>query len=227
MPDERPLQDEPTIDIEPESSWVPAITILSGDMKGTKVEVKGEQFIIGRGRDNGLVLSERVVSRRHAVIRLKDTRYSIHDLGSRWGIKVRGNKVTEADLAFGDEIEIAGIRMCFGQELKESLSPPPPPKQSPVRIAIIAMFFVCLAAAAALFYFRNESQKLLDRPGGDVVSQIIFHYDKGIMYYDKIHIDPANRKKAIDEMKAVISLDPDGKTQFSRSARRIIDGLEK
>jgi len=224
MPHKHAIEVEPTLDVEPQSNWVTAITVLSGELDGAKVEIKGELFTIGRERGNSLVLKDNAVSRRHAAIRQDGARYSIRDLGSRWGIKVRGEKVAETDLAFGDEIEIAGIRMRFGQVLKESLSAPPGP--SPVRIAIVILLLVTVLAAGVLFYYRYQSQKMFDRPGGDIVSQIIFHYDKGIMYYDQIHIDPDNREKAIEEMKTVIELDPDGKTQFSRSARRIIDGLE-
>jgi hypothetical protein len=225
MQDRRPPEDDPTIDVEPESNWVPAVTVLSGNMKGTRIEVKGGEFTIGRSSGNDLVIRDKAASRRHATIKFLDGQYSIRDLGSRWGIKLRGEKVAEAQLKFGDEFEIAGIRMSFGRELKLTLSEPAKPPKT--RIAIIAVAFVLVIVAGALIYLRYESRKILDRPGGDVVSQIIFHYDKGIAHYNNIHIDPGDRQKAIDEMKVVIELDPEGTTQFSRSARRIIDGLEK
>jgi len=40
--------DEKTIDIEPQTSWTPALKMLSGKMAGSRVEIKGDSFTIGR-----------------------------------------------------------------------------------------------------------------------------------------------------------------------------------
>lgn len=217
-------KDEATIDVEPESSWVTALTYLSGDRAGEKIAVKGESFTIGRAKGNSLVLNDKAISRRHAAIQLKDNRYYIYDLGSRWGVLLNGSKTAESELKFGDELEIAGTRFTFGLVQKDSLTPQ---RTSWARIAVMILIFAAVATTATLFYFKHITKESLDRPGADVVSQIIYHYDKGISYYNMINQDPSNRQKAIEEMKRVIELDPDQKTQFSLSARRIIDGLEK
>jgi len=185
------MDDEPTIDSEPQPNWVPALTVLSGKARGARVEVAGEHFTVGRAEDNGLVLKDKAVSRKHATIEKKDGRFLIRDLGSTWGVKVAGEKVEEAALSYGSEIEIAGVRMAFGQLLRDELSPAG--ARSPVRIAILILAALTLAALGAIAFFHFQSQKMLDRPGGDIVSQVIYHYDKGILYYEKIHLDPDNR----------------------------------
>lgn len=217
-------KDEATVDVEPESSWVTALTYLSGDHAGEKIAFKGESFTIGRAKGNSLVLNDKAVSRRHAAIQLKDNRYHIYDLGSRWGLLLNGSKTAGSELKFGDEIEIAGARFTFGLVQKDSVTPQ---RTNWAKIAVMILIFAAVATTATLFYFKHITKENLDRPGADVVSQIIYHYDKGISYYNMINQDPSNRQKAIEEMKKVIELDPDQKTQFSLSARRIIDGLEK
>lgn len=217
-------RDEPTIDAAPESSWVPAIKVLSGPKEGSVLEIKCDSFTIGRSSSNSLVLNDKAVSRRHAAIEQKDKRYIIHDLASRWGLKVNGQDLKDAGLKFGDEIEIAGTRMGFDLVLKDQVTKRP---SRWLRHAIIVLLFAAAVSTATLFYFRHQSQKDLVRPGADVLSQIIFHYDQGIFYYNKMSEDKGNQKKVLEEMKKVIELDSKGTTQFSRSARRIIDGFEK
>ncbi|PIR18319.1 MAG: hypothetical protein COV46_00560 [Deltaproteobacteria bacterium CG11_big_fil_rev_8_21_14_0_20_49_13] len=217
-------RDELTIDAVPGSNWVPAIKVLSGPKEGSVLEIKGDSFTIGRSSSNSLVLNDKAVSRRHAAIEQKDKRYIIHDLESRWGLKVNGHDLKEAGLNFGNEIEIAGTRMIFDLVIKDRVTKRP---SRWLRHAIVVLLFAAAASSATLFYFRHQSQKDLVRPGADVLSQIIFHYDQGISYYNKMSEDKGTHEKVLEEMKKVIALDPKGTTQFSRSARRIIDGFEK
>lgn len=223
MPSDAP-RDEATIDVAPESSWATSLTCLSGNYAGEKIEIKGDSFTIGRAKGNTLILNDKAVSRRHAAIQLKDSRYYIYDLGSRWGVLLNGAKTTESELKFGDEIEIAGARFTFGLVQRDTLTPK---KANWSKIILFVLLFAAVATTATLFYVKHTTKEDLDRPGADVVSQIIYHYDKGISYYNMINQDSSNREKAIEEMKKVIELDPNEKTQFSLSARRIIDGLEK
>src|SRR3989338_449257 len=197
--------DEKTIDIEPQTSWTPALKMLSGKMAGSRVEIKGDSFTIGRAGGNSLVLDDQAVSRRHAVIERKDNCYIIHDLGSRWGLLVNGQKTGEAALKFGDEIEIAGIRLAFNLMPRDEFRAAK--KATLRRIAIIVLLFAAIAAVATFIYFKKQSSQTLDRPGADIVSQVIYHYDRGIQYYNQIHLDKTNREKAIEEMEQVIELD--------------------
>lgn len=224
MAEETSLRDEPTIDVAPQSDWIPAINILSGDRVGQIVELKGESFTIGRTRGNSLQLNHKAVSRRHAVIELKDKRFILHDLESRWGVKVNGKDTKEASLKYGDEIEVAGIRLKLDLVLKDKIFKEP---NRWLRRTIIILFIAAALSAVTLLYFRQQSKDDLERPGADILSQIIYHYDQGISYYNKMTDDKSNKDKVMKEMQKVIELDPKGTTQFSRSARRIIDGLER
>lgn len=218
-------RDEMTVDSMPQSNWVPTLTILSGGQQGLCLEIGRESFTIGRSRGNTLVLADKAISRRHAAVEEKDGRYFLYDLKSRWGLKVNGIETRECELKFGDEIEIAGIRLGFAMQLREKITVKK--KKNAVRIFIYILLLAALVGSALLFYFKHQTRENMNRPGGDILSKIMHHYDQGIQFYNQIGIDPSNKEKAIKEMKIVIELDPDSKTQFSLSARRIIDGLEK
>jgi len=81
-----------TQDDEPQRNWslAPAVTT------------------IGRWDDNDVVISDRWVSRHHAEIRREGVRYVIHDLSSKNGLYVNGNRVSGSiALEDGDRIQIA------------------------------------------------------------------------------------------------------------------------
>lgn len=68
---------------------------------------------IGRHIANSLPIPDAEISRRHAQIFPKDDAFFISDLGSRNGVFVNGEKVTEQqELKSGDEIAL-GMSLCF------------------------------------------------------------------------------------------------------------------
>jgi hypothetical protein len=215
---------EPTLEVAPESSWAPSLEVKTGDNEGRIAAVDEPKFIIGRQKRSGLKLDDKVVSRKHAVIEQKDGRFIIRDLGSRWGTKINGVKVEEAELKLGDQIEIAGNMILFDLAKKGAKSAK---RREPIKLAILVVISLALVSFGALSYFKYRVNQNLSRPGGDVLARIMHHYDQGIFYYNKMDKSPVkNRDKCVEEMKAVIQLDPKGKTRFSRSATRILEGLE-
>lgn len=219
-------KDDATIEEAPESNWTPAVTILSGRNKDRGAQVTGDVFTIGRAKGNKLVLNEAAVSRHHAKIISHAGHYVLHDLKSKWGTMLNGQKVTESELKFGDEIEIGGVRLEFNLMSKDSIRPP---RTNWIKMTAIALLVLVAGSLITLFYFKHQVRQDLKRPAGDVLSQIMYHYDQGIYHYNLLNQENKgeNRLKVIEEMKKVIELDPEGNTQFSRSARRIIDGLGK
>jgi len=73
-----------------------------------KAEITSLPFGIGRGRGNGLVIEDRGISKRHALIDYVDGRFLIEDLNSRNGLQVNGKERQTAVLVSGDVI-------CIGQ----------------------------------------------------------------------------------------------------------------
>lgn len=80
---------------------------------------------IGRRLDNNLILEDTRVSRTHAQMRMRRGRYEIFDLGSSAGLRVNGRKVNRHILQPGDVINIAGIKLVYGED------PGGPPDETP------------------------------------------------------------------------------------------------
>ena len=68
---------------------------------------------IGRELDNTLRLSDPSISRHHAVIRLGQAGYEIHDLQSSNGVLLNGNRVPSAPLHDGDRITLGQMQLTF------------------------------------------------------------------------------------------------------------------
>jgi pSer/pThr/pTyr-binding forkhead associated (FHA) protein len=80
-------------------------------------------FIIGRSDECQLSLDDPLVSRRHAVLRVRADGVSLEDLGSRNGVMLNGTKIHgEHDLDPGDRVGIGSQEMTlqFTDERQES-----------------------------------------------------------------------------------------------------------
>jgi len=86
----------------------PVLIAHTGKLDGGRWVLDSEQLIIGRGKDCGLLVPDRQVSRHHARIRRTERGYLLEDLGSKNGTHLNGTEVTEGVLLQdGDEIQIA------------------------------------------------------------------------------------------------------------------------
>jgi pSer/pThr/pTyr-binding forkhead associated (FHA) protein len=87
------------------------------------LELPVGDFIIGRSDECQLSLDDPLVSRRHAVLRVRNDGVSLEDLGSRNGVVLNGTKIHgEHDLDPGDRIGIGSQEMTlqYTDESKES-----------------------------------------------------------------------------------------------------------
>lgn len=74
-------------------------------------------IVVGRGRDCDIVIRDSKVSRHHCQIEpTDDGGWRVRDLGSRNGVVIRGESVTEATLVDGDRLWLGReIRLRFGE----------------------------------------------------------------------------------------------------------------
>ena len=79
-------------------------------------EIKGQWTLaspvtsIGRWEDNDVAIKDRWVSRYHAEVRREGDRYLVHDLGSKNGTLVNGQRIAAPTaLADGDEIQVTPL----------------------------------------------------------------------------------------------------------------------
>ena len=70
---------------------------------------------IGRRADNDIVLDAPTVSRRHAQIRWRYSRFVLYDLSNRGRTLVNDQPITEQALQPGDVISLSDVRLIYGE----------------------------------------------------------------------------------------------------------------
>ncbi len=102
-------------------SDIPALVGLQGLAAGSTFALTDGDVVIGRDGDNGIVLAENTVSRRHArLLRDSQGQFTVSDLGSANGIYINGTRIQRAILSSGDELKIGDNYFRF-QAAQESL----------------------------------------------------------------------------------------------------------
>ncbi len=83
--------------------------------------VEGDETVLGRSRQSDLVLSDKFISRRHALIIRTDGGYAIKDLRSHNGTRVNGEQIDRAvAIRDGDVVKLS----CFVISVDEVSVPP-------------------------------------------------------------------------------------------------------
>lgn len=73
-----------------------------------------DEAVIGRGKDCDIVINEKFVSIKHAIIWREDDEWYLDDLGSRNGTQVNGQRIKqEVVLEPQDVISIGGLNFVF------------------------------------------------------------------------------------------------------------------
>ncbi len=102
---------------------MPSLNVVTNDGRSYSLPVVKGKIIIGRSKDNNLILSDKTVSRRHAEIVKTKEGYLLTDLGSYNGIKVNEKSVQSILLKHNDKIRIGVTHLTFLTGKKEKLSP--------------------------------------------------------------------------------------------------------
>ena len=94
----------------------PAHPVL--ELDGRRYQLTGERTVLGRGSEADVVIDDPGISRRHAEVRLRGGRASVHDLGSTNGTVVDGVRLdatngSTAALADGSTVLLGRTRVRF------------------------------------------------------------------------------------------------------------------
>lgn len=103
--------------------------------EGKTFRLGESEFTLGRDPSSSLILDDRELSRRHALIRRGPSGWEIHDLGSSNGTRVQGHRMESALLSDGDEIRLGPFVLVFSGDrvaAPRPVPPPPPPPPLPV-----------------------------------------------------------------------------------------------
>ncbi|HME87994.1 MAG TPA: FHA domain-containing protein [Chthoniobacterales bacterium] len=99
--------------------------ILTTEAQGKVAYEFAERTItIGRAPDNMIVIDDRSVSNRHALLELSGETYRLKDLDSTNGTKINGVPITETLLRFEDRIRFGAVEARFEPDVCGSKSLP-------------------------------------------------------------------------------------------------------
>ena len=89
------------------------LVVRHGPETGSSYRLEAPVTAIGRHPDSDVFLDDITVSRRHVTIDNGDDGYVLHDVGSLNGTYVNRERVDEAQLHHGDEVQIGRYRLSF------------------------------------------------------------------------------------------------------------------
>jgi pSer/pThr/pTyr-binding forkhead associated (FHA) protein len=91
-----------------------ALLVRQGPQENQRFVLSGSEIILGRADDSHILLDDVTVSRNHAkIIRDDSSGWTIVDLKSLNGTYLNQNRVDQATLAAGDELQIGKYRFSF------------------------------------------------------------------------------------------------------------------
>jgi FHA domain/zinc-ribbon domain len=95
------------------------LLVMRGPNAGSRFLLDNDLTTAGRHPDSDIFLDDVTVSRRHAELYRQGFRFTVRDVGSLNGTYVNRERIEEAELTGGDEVQIGKFRMLFltGQDL--------------------------------------------------------------------------------------------------------------
>lgn len=114
-----PLQEAPapTDDVQVDLSQLPhdagVLIVRSGSQAGETFVLSSTVTRLGRHPDSEIMLDDITVSRRHADVERTDSGYIARDSGSLNGTYVNHERIDEAPLRQGDELQVGKFRLVF------------------------------------------------------------------------------------------------------------------
>src|SRR3989338_4478155 len=195
------------------------VEVLNGPEVGKKASITQETFFLGRDANNHLVLSDRTVSRKHAVINKVEGNFMVSDLKSLKGLLVNGSKMDEALLEDGDEIAVGAVRVRFHLREDQSVSFARKKSKTKQFIASISLLGVLLVWGG-LYHYRGGIKGWLFSPTVDV-SEIRRQYEQGVESFNTRQDTDAAQKAWLK----VLELDPNKTTVFAKKAAKLLESV--
>jgi pSer/pThr/pTyr-binding forkhead associated (FHA) protein len=89
------------------------LVVVRGPNAGSRFLLDDDFTSTGRHPDSDIFLDDVTVSRRHAEFYRQGDRFSVRDVGSLNGTYVNRERIEEAELFGGDEVQIGKFRLLF------------------------------------------------------------------------------------------------------------------
>jgi hypothetical protein len=110
-PDDEGLADQAAIEGLPPGAGL--LVVRRGPNAGSRFLLDAEVTTAGRHPESDIFLDDVTVSRRHAEFRKTADGFSVRDVGSLNGTYVNRERIDEAGLQPGDEVQIGKFRLVF------------------------------------------------------------------------------------------------------------------
>jgi len=114
-----PLQDAPgpaddvVVNVGDLPVGVASLIVRNGPQAGTSLTLDAPLTRLGRHPDSEISLDDITVSRRHAEIERVGNDYVVRDAGSLNGTYVNNERIDQAPLHQGDELQVGKFRLVF------------------------------------------------------------------------------------------------------------------
>lgn len=112
-PDIRGLSTEDQATIEALRPGTALLIVLRGPNTGARFLLDDLEVSAGRHPDSDIFLDDVTVSRKHATFVGSDQGYSVRDAGSLNGTYVNRERIDQARLHTGDEVQIGKFRLVY------------------------------------------------------------------------------------------------------------------
>lgn len=106
-------EEELTVTIEELAEGTGMLVVKRGPNAGSKFLLDAAVIRVGRHPDSDIFLDDITVSRRHAEIVRRGGGFAVRDVGSLNGTYLNRERVEEAPLANGDELQIGKFRLVY------------------------------------------------------------------------------------------------------------------
>ena len=107
------LEEEVALALSDLQETTAMVVVKRGPNAGSKFVLEGDVTRAGRHPDSDIFLDDITVSRRHAEIHRSGEGYVVRDAGSLNGTYLNRERIEEAPLSNGDELQIGKFRLVF------------------------------------------------------------------------------------------------------------------
>jgi pSer/pThr/pTyr-binding forkhead associated (FHA) protein len=110
---EAPVDDEISVALDEIPEGMGMLVVKRGPNVGSRFALDGEVTRAGRHPDSEIFLDDITVSRRHAEFVRQGPGYVVRDVGSLNGTYLNRERIDEAQLGNGDEVQIGKFKLVF------------------------------------------------------------------------------------------------------------------
>ena len=140
------------------------LVVASGSRSGQAISIPGDRFVIGRADDCNLKPRSELISRYHCEISQKDGNVFVRDMGSKNGVFLNDEKISETcELKNGDRITVGPLEF-YVQILYEGKP------QKPAKVKSVSEAVARTVALQSENAQKNQEDAIADwlRPEDDV-----------------------------------------------------------